>query len=98
MLLREKKQTLPVYYQTFNYFFFGVSSVTVRTGLIKFEMRWLFIPAAGSPPISYECVFLWIGVTLCFVKVMDKTQPPIFVTILNATSDGSFSNLKDIRV
>ena len=30
----------------------------------------------SSPPISYECVFLWIGVKLCLVKVMDKTQTP----------------------
>ena len=37
-------------------------------------MHWLFIQAAGFPPISYECVFLWIGVTLCLVKVMVKAR------------------------
>ena len=38
-------------------------------------MHWLFIPAAGSPPIRYKYVFLWIGIKLCLVKVMDKTEP-----------------------
>ena len=40
-------------------------------------MHWLFIPAAGSPHQSAMSVSsLWIGVKLCLVKVMDKTQPP----------------------
>ena len=73
-----------------------MSSVTVRTELI-WDALAIYTACWISPQISYECVFLWIGVKLCLVKkVMDKTQPPYssqYLTLRQTNKNKSWNHL-----
>ena len=75
------KQTLPVYYQTIP---------TNRTVFFSMCLRWriklrdalaIYTCCWNSHPIKIEIGLVLVGIKLCPVEVMDKTQPPIFVTV-----------------
>jgi len=49
----------------------------------------------SSPPISYECAFLWIGVTLVLLRLWVKLNPHVRYTSKRITSSMEYVAMND---